>query len=43
MGGGTGGLTAALTPAQQGARTLLLERNPVVGGYAHGDGGQGSS
>lgn len=43
IGGGAGGLTAALTLAQQGARTLLLEKNPVVGGYAHGDGEQGFS
>ena len=43
IGGGAGGLTAALTLAQQGASTLLSEKNPVVGGYAHGDGDQGSS
>lgn len=40
-GAGAGGLTCALTLAQQGARTLLLEKNPFVGGYAHGDGEQG--
>jgi phytoene dehydrogenase-like protein len=43
IGGGAGGLTAALTLAQRGARTLLLESNPVVGGYAHGDGEPGFS
>jgi phytoene dehydrogenase-like protein len=43
IGGGAGGLTAALTLAQQEARTLLLEKKPVVGGYAHGDGDQGFS
>ncbi|MGY1679185.1 phytoene desaturase family protein [Geodermatophilus sp. SYSU D01176] len=43
IGGGAGGLTAALTLAQQGARTVLLEKNPVVGGYASGDGEQGFS
>ena len=43
IGGGAGGLTAAPTLAQQGARTLLLEKNPVVGGYAHGGGEQGFS
>ena len=41
IGGGAGGLTTALTLAQQGARTLLLEKNPDVGGYANGDGEQG--
>ncbi|RFU22490.1 phytoene desaturase family protein [Geodermatophilus marinus] len=40
-GAGAGGLTTALTLAQQGARTLVLEKNPYVGGYAHGDGEQG--
>lgn len=40
-GSGGGGLTCALTLASQGARTLLLEKNPHVGGYAHGDGEQG--
>lgn len=42
-GAGAGGLTAALTLAQQRARTLLLEKNPFVGGCAHGDGEQGFS
>ncbi len=40
-GGGAAGLTCALTLAQQGAKTLLLEKNSFVGGYAHGDGAQG--
>lgn len=40
--GCAGGLTAALTPAQPGARTLLLEEDPVVGEYAHGDAEQGA-
>ncbi len=40
-GSGAGGLTCALTLAQQGARTLLVEKNDYVGGYAHGSGEQG--
>jgi phytoene dehydrogenase-like protein len=41
IGSGAGGLTCALTLAQQGARTLLVEKNQEVGGYAHGSGSQG--
>jgi prolycopene isomerase len=32
-GGGVGGLSAALELAHQGVSVLLLEQNPVVGGY----------
>lgn len=41
IGSGAAGLTAALTLAQQGARTLVLEKNDWLGGYAHGSGEQG--
>lgn len=41
IGSGAGGLTCALTLAQQGGHTLLLEKNPEVGGYARGRGAQG--
>jgi len=40
-GTGLGGTTCALTLAQQGARTLLLEKNDWAGGYAHGSGANG--
>ena len=38
FGSGAGGMTCALTLAQQGARTLLVEKNDWTGGYAHGCG-----
>jgi len=40
-GTGIGGATCALTLAQQGARTLLMEKNEWTGGYAHGSGSHG--
>jgi phytoene dehydrogenase-like protein len=41
FGSGAGGMTCALTLAQQGARTLLVEKNDWTGGYAHGSGTDG--
>jgi prolycopene isomerase len=34
IGGGLGGLSAAVTLAQRGARVVLFEKEPQVGGYA---------
>ena len=34
VGGGSGGVAAAIGAAQVGARTLLIERNPYLGGEA---------
>ena len=36
FGSGAGGLTCATTLAQHGLRTMLAEKNPWYGGYAHG-------
>ena len=41
FGSGAGGLTCATTLAQHGCRTLLAEKNPWYGGYAHGFGKDG--
>lgn len=41
FGSGAGGLTCATSLAQQGVRTLLAEKNPWYGGYAHGFGKDG--
>ena len=41
FGSGAGGLTCATTLAQHGLRTLLAEKNPWYGGYAHGFGKDG--
>jgi phytoene desaturase len=41
FGSGAGGLTCATTLAKQGMRTLLAEKNPWYGGYAHGFGKDG--
>ena len=41
FGSGAGGLTCATTLAKHGVRTLLAEKNPFYGGYAHGFGKDG--
>jgi prolycopene isomerase len=41
FGSGAGGLTCATTLAKHGVRTLLAEKNPWYGGYAHGFGKDG--
>ncbi len=41
FGSGAGGLTCATTLAHHGLRTVLLEKNPWYGGYAHGFGKDG--
>ena len=41
FGSGAGGLTCATTLAQHGLRTMLAEKNPWYGGYAHGFGKDG--
>src|SRR6266850_1907958 len=41
FGSGASGLTCATTLAKYGARTLLAEKNPWYGGYAHGFGKDG--
>ena len=41
FGSGAAGLTCATTLAQQGVRTMLAEKNPWYGGYAHGFGKDG--
>jgi phytoene dehydrogenase-like protein len=41
FGSGAGGLTCATTLAQFGLRTMLAEKNPWYGGYAHGFGKDG--
>jgi prolycopene isomerase len=41
FGSGAGGLTCATTLARHGLRTMLAEKNPWYGGYAHGFGKDG--
>ena len=41
FGSGAGGLTCATTLAKYGLRTMLAEKNPWYGGYAHGFGKDG--
>lgn len=41
FGSGASGLTCATTLAQHGVRTMLAEKNPWYGGYAHGFGKDG--
>jgi phytoene desaturase len=41
FGSGAGGLTCATTLAKYGMRTMLAEKNPFYGGYAHGFGKDG--
>src|SRR5581483_9832748 len=41
FGAGAGGLTCATTLQKYGLRTLLAEKNPWYGGYAHGVGKDG--
>jgi len=41
FGSGAAGLTCATTLAQSGMRTMLAEKNPFYGGYAHGFGKDG--
>ena len=41
FGSGAGGLTCATTLAHHGLRTMLAEKNPWYGGYAHGFGKDG--
>jgi prolycopene isomerase len=41
FGSGAGGLTCAATLAQHGLRTMLAEKQPYYGGYAHGFGKDG--
>ena len=41
FGSGAGGLTCATTLQKHGMRTMLAEKNPFYGGYAHGFGKDG--